>query len=353
MKKSALALAVLAALSLNTQAQAQSNVQVYGLMDAGVEYVTNAGPNGGSMTRVVSGGKNTSRWGFRGTEDLGGGLKAVFNLEGGVLLDTGAQDGTLFKRQANVGLEGSFGRVVIGRSFTTTYDLVIKFDPLGFAPNYSWATSGNATGPSKYGMTTAFDNLIKYTGQTGGFTYGATIGLGEQAGSQADGRKYAVGGSWFGGGFGVMASYEQVNGNTVVATGNRDKTTAYHLGADYKSGQWRYVAGMRGYKLESGKAATPDVRGDTYWGGITYNVQAWTLTGAVYHVNTKELPAAKDADPTMLVARAMYALSKRTDLYMVAAHAKADHGQLVGLSRDDPGFGSTQNGFTAGIQHRF
>jgi predicted porin len=353
MKKSALALAVLAALSLNTQAQAQSNVQVYGLMDAGVEYVTNASPNGGSMTRVVSGGKNTSRWGFRGTEDLGGGLKAVFNLEGGVLLDTGAQDGTLFKRQANVGLEGSFGRVVIGRSFTTTYDLVIKFDPLGFAPNYSWATSGNATGPSKYGMTTAFDNLIKYTGQTGGFTYGATIGLGEQAGSQADGRKYAVGGSWFGGGFGVMASYEQVNGNTVVATGNRDKTTAYHLGADYKSGQWRYVAGMRGYKLESGKAATPDVRGDTYWGGITYNVQAWTLTGAVYHVNTKELPAAKDADPTMLVARAMYALSKRTDLYMVAAHAKADHGQLVGLSRDDPGFGSTQNGFTAGIQHRF
>lgn len=353
MKKSALALAVLAALSLNTQAQAQSNVQVYGLMDAGVEYVTNASPNGGSMTRVVSGGKNTSRWGFRGTEDLGGGLKAVFNLEGGVLLDTGAQDGTLFKRQANVGLEGSFGRVVIGRSFTTTYDLVIKFDPLGFAPNYSWATSGNATGPSKYGMTTAFDNLIKYTGHTGGFTYGATIGLGEQANSQADGRKYAVGGSWFGGGVGVMASYEQVNGNTVAATGNRDKTTAYHLGADYKSGQWRYVAGMRGYKLESGKAATPDVRGDTYWGGITYNVQAWTLTGAVYHVNTKNLPAAKDADPTMLVARAMYALSKRTDLYMVAAHAKADHGQLVGLSRDDPGFGSTQNGFTAGIQHRF
>lgn len=353
MKKSALALAVLAAFSLNTQAQAQSNVQVYGLMDAGVEYVTNAGPNGNSMTRVVSGGKNTSRWGFRGTEDLGGGLKAVFNLEGGVLLDTGAQDGTLFKRQANVGLEGGFGRVVIGRSFTTTYDLVIKFDPLGFAPNYSWATSGNATGPSKYGMTTAFDNLIKYTGHTGGFTYGATIGLGEQANSQADGRKYAVGGSWFGGGFGVMASYEQVNGNTVATTGNRDKTTAYHLGADYKAGQWRYVAGMRGYKLESGKAATPDLRGDTYWGGITYNVQAWTLTGAVYHVNTKELPAAKDADPTMLVARAMYALSKRTDLYMVAAHAKADHGQLVGLSRDDPGFGSTQNGFTAGIQHRF
>ena len=55
----------------------------------------------------------------------------------------------------------------------------------------------------------------------------------------------------------------------------------------------------------------------------------------------------------MLVARAMYALSKRTDLYLVAAHAKADHGQLVGLSRDDPGYASTQTGITAGIQHRF
>jgi predicted porin len=353
MKKSALALAVLAALSLNTIAHAQSNVQVYGLIDAGVEHLTNAGPNGASMTRVISGGKNTSRWGFRGSEDLGGGLKAVFNLEGGILLDTGAADGALFKRQANVGLEGGFGRVVIGRSFTTTYDLVIKFDPMGFAPNYSWATSGNATGPSKYGMTTAFDNLIKYTGQTGNFTYGATIGLGEQTTGQADSRKYAVGGSWFANGFGVMAAYEQVNGNTVAATGNRDETTALHLGADFKTGPWRATAGMRRYKLESGKAATPDVRGDTYWGGLTYNVQAWTLTGAVYHVNTKNVAADKDADPTMLVARAMYALSKRTDLYMVAAHAKADHGQLAGLSRDDPGFGTTQNGFTAGIQHRF
>jgi predicted porin len=354
MKKSALALAVLAALSLNQSACAQStNVQVYGLIDAGVEAVNHAGPNDGGMVRVISGGKNTSRWGLRGSEDLGGGLKAVFNLEGGILMDTGAADGALFKRQANVGLEGAFGRVVIGRSFTTTYDLVIKFDPLGFAPNYSWATTGGATGPSKYGMTTAFDNLVKYTGHSGAFTYGATVGLGEQAGNAADARKYAVGGSWISGPIGLMASYEQVNGTTVVATGRRDQTTAYHLAADYRTGALRYTAGMRGYKLEAGKAATLDLRGDTYWGGITYVVRNVTLTGALYHINTKNLAAAKDADPTMLVARAMYALSKRTDLYLVAAHAKADHGQLVGLSRDDPGTGSTQSGITAGIQHRF
>jgi predicted porin len=352
MNRSAIAAAVLAALSIHA-AHAQSTVQVYGLIDAGVEAVNHAGPNDGGMVRVVSGGKNTSRWGLRGSEDLGGGLKAVFNLEGGVLLDTGAADGALFKRQANVGLEGGFGRVVVGRSFTTTYDLVIKFDPMGFAPNYSWATSGGATGPSKYGMTTAFDNMVKYSGTTGNFTYGASVGLGEQAGSARDGRKYSLGGAWSANGLGLMAAWEQVNGVAAAPAATRDRTTALHLAADYQSGRWRSTAGMRKYQMRSGAGPAADLRGDTYWGGLTYAVDAWTLTGVVYHINTKGLPAARDADPTMFVARAMYSLSKRTWLYLSAAHARARHGQLVGLSRDDAGSGDTQTGVTAGIQHRF
>jgi predicted porin len=353
MKKSALSLAALAALSLGTSAHAQTSVQVYGLIDAGVEYVNHANAAGDSVVKVVSGGKNTSRWGFRGSEDLGGGLKAVFGLEGGILLDTGAADGALFKRQAFVGLDGKFGRAVIGRSFTTVYDFVIKYDPMGFAPNYSWATSGAATGPSKYGMTTAFDNLIKYSGTTGEFSYGATIGLGEQAGSAADARKYAVAGAWNHGGLGLMAAYEQVNGTTVVATGNRDEARVFHLGANYKAGNFQYFAAMRGYKQEQGRANAADVRADTYWGGIVDTIGKVTLTGAVYHVNVKNVAAGTDADPTMLVLRGMYALSKRTDLYLSAAHVKGKHDQLVGLSRDDAGFGTSQTGVTAGIQHRF
>lgn len=353
MKQKVLSLAVLSAFSLAGAAHAQSNVQVYGLIDAGVEYADHANSNGNSVVRVVSGGKNTSRWGLRGTEDLGGGLKAVFGLEGGILLDTGNADGALFKRQAYVGLDGKLGRIVLGRSFTTVYDFVIKFDPLGFAPNYSWATSGAATGPSKYGMTTAFDNLIKYSGSTGAWSYGASAGLGEQAGSTADSRKYAAALSWMDKGLGVMGSIERINGNLLPATGNRDQTSAFHLAADYKTAAWRYSAGMRGYKLESGKAATADVRADTYWAGISHYVDAVTLTGAVYHVNVKNVAAGKDADPTMYVARAMYALSKRTDLYLSAAHVSGKNGQLVGLSRDDAAFGTSQTGITAGIQHRF
>lgn len=354
MKKSVLSLAVLAALAIGGAAHAQTNVQVYGLIDAGVESLNHASATQASVVKVISGGKNTSRWGLRGTEELGGGLKAVFGLEGGILLDTGGADGALFKRQAYVGLDGAFGRVIIGRSFTTTYDFVIGFDPLGYAPNYSWATSANASGPSKYGMTTAFDNLVKYSGKTGDFKYGATIGLGEQAGNSADGRKYSVAASWTGGGLGVMAAYEQINGNTLPVTFKRDETSAFHVAADYKTGDLRFTAGMRGYKLESGKAATADVRGDTYWGGVSYSIKpAITLTGAVYHVNVKNVAAGQDADPTMYVLRSLYALSKRTDLYAAAAYAKAKNGKLVSLSRDDAGFASTQAGITAGIQHRF
>lgn len=353
MKQSAFALAVLAAPFLVPSALAQDSVQVYGRLDAGVELLNHAGPEDGTMVRVVSGGKNTSRWGIRGGEDLGGGLKALFNLEGEVALDSGDTEGPLFKRQAWVGLEGKLGRVVIGRSFTTTYDLVIRFDPMGFAPHYSWATTGSATGPSKYGMTTAFDNQVKYSGRRGGFTYGASLGLGER-GDGADGRKLALGGSWFGDAAGFMAACERINGVAAGPGLARDRTRACHLGADYRSGDWRYTAAVRAYgRRPAGAPSQADLRAHTWWGGVTRVLGRVTLTGAVYHIDVRGLPAGQDADPSMLVLRAMLALSPRTDLYLSAAHARADHGLPVGLSRDDPGAAHTQGGVTAGIQHRF
>lgn len=354
MKKSSLSLAILALLGAAGGAHAQSNVQVYGLLDMGVDYATDAKAGGGSMTRVTSGGMNTSRWGLRGTEDLGGGLKAVFNLEGGILMDTGAQDGVLFKRQANVGLEGSFGRVVLGRSFTSVYDAVLPFDPMGFAPLYSWATSGPATGPSKYGFTTAFDNLIKYSVTAGDFKFGASYGAGEQSTGASDSAKFATAVTYGAGPVNLLATWERVNGNLVAATGNRDKNTVWHLGASYENGPMKLVGVVRDYKLVAGKALTADVDATTYWGGINYKTDAvTTLTGAIYHVNVKNVAAGKDADPTLYVARYRYALSKRTDLYVAAAYAKAKNGQLTGLSRDDAGFADTQRGFMTGMQHRF
>ena len=91
-----------------------------------------------------------------------------------------------------------------------------------------------------------------------------------------------------------------------------------------------------------------------YWGGVSYKTTpVITLTGVIYYQDVKNVAANLDADPIMYVARVRYALSKRTDLYVAGAYAKAKHNQLVSLSRDDAGFGDTQRGLIAGIQHRF
>ncbi|MDC8759073.1 porin [Janthinobacterium fluminis] len=351
MKKTASSLVALAALSAAFGAQAQSNVSVYGLIDAGVDNTSNAP----TSTRVSSGGMNTSRWGIRGNEDLGNGLKAVFNLEGGILLDSGNSDGVLFKRQAYVGLDGAFGRVVVGRSFTSVYDFVLPFDPMAYAPSYSWATSGNATTKQgKFGMNTAFDNLVKYTGQAGDFKFGATYGFGEQSSGAADSAKYALAATYAIGPVTLLATYEAINGNTVAPLVERDKTRTYHLGAMYSNGPLKVQAALRDYKMDPAKIGSPDVKGTMYWAGVNYqSTPAITLTGALYYQNVKNVAAGADADPIMYVARLKYALSKRTDLYVAAAYAKAKNGQLVGLSRDDAGLGGSQRGIITGIQHRF
>ena len=355
MKRTALSLAALAALATAFGAQAQSSVTVYGLLDAGIDNTSNASASKGSLTRVTSGGMNTSRWGLRGMEDLGGGLKAVFNVEGGIMIDNGSSDGVLFKRQANVGLDGAFGRVVLGRSFTSVYDFVLPFDPMAYAPSYSWATSSNATTKEgKFPMTTAFDNLVKYTGQAGDFKFGATYGFGEQSTGSADGAKFALASTYTAGPFSVLATYEKINGNTVAPLTSRDKTSAYHVGAMYNQGPLKVQAVMRDYKQDPAKPGAADIKGTMYWGGVSYQTTpAITLTGAVYYQNVKNVAANADADPIMYVGRVRYALSKRTDLYVAAAYAKAKHDLTVGLSRDDAGFGNTQRGVITGIQHRF
>jgi predicted porin len=331
-------------------AQAQSNVTVYGLVDMNAGWTSSLAHDGGNTLRVNSGGMNTSRLGFLGSEDLGGGTKVLFQLEMGIAADTGVADNPLFKRQATIGLTGRWGTVLAGRAFTTVYDFVLPYDPMGYAPMYSWAPTGNASGASKYGMTLAFDNMIKYAGKVGNLTFGASYGAGEQA-SSGDGAKGAVAANYKAGPVSVVATYERVNGNRVA--GAHDVTTAWHLGALVDTGRLKLQAAMRDYRLAPA-AAGPDVRARLYWGGANYLVTPLlTATGAVYYQDVLNVPRGTDADPVMVVGRLRYALSKRTDLYLTGAYAKARHGQLVSLARDEVGFGSTQRSVLVGMQHRF
>ena len=132
MKKSLIALAVLAA---SGAAMAQSSVTLFGIVDTNVSYldgVSNAaGTNTESKYGIGTSGNATSRLGFRGVEDLGGGLKAGFHLEGEIFGDDGNASGFNFKRRSTVSLAGGFGEVRLGRDLTPGYSKFISYDVFG------------------------------------------------------------------------------------------------------------------------------------------------------------------------------------------------------------------------------
>jgi predicted porin len=334
-----------------TDAAAQSSTRLYGIVDVAIDHVSSAKPDGGSLTRVSSGGANTSRWGIRGKEELGGGLAAVYQLEGTLLVDTGSSDGALFKRQANVGLEGQFGRVVFGRSFTTVHDLVTVYDPLALAQFYSWAVSASATGPNKYSYTTSFDNMVKYLGTFGPVQLGVNYGFGEQAGAARDSAKVALSLALRFDALSWMATWEQINGNQVVSGGRRERNTVGHVGAIYQQGAFKWTVVARQYKLVSANPLIRDVAATTSWAGVNYTLGAATLTAVLYHVNVRQVAAGADADPTMAVLSYRYALSPRFDVYTAVARSKARNGLPAGVLRDIPGYANSQRGMVVGMQY--
>src|SRR5690606_6051186 len=155
MKKSLIAAAVVAALP--AFAQAQTNVTMYGIADVSVN-VVDRGDNSRSALFVDTGGMSTSRWGVRGSEDLGGGLKAVIQLEAEVGMDTGASSAAFWQRTAQVGLQGGFGTVKLGRGYTPAFRTVGTYDALsyGLFGNMLAATAGAGQ------AMTRFSNAIMY-----------------------------------------------------------------------------------------------------------------------------------------------------------------------------------------------
>ncbi len=165
MKKTLLAVAVTTCAASGAAFAQSSNVTLYGIADAGISFQShvNGGANGsGSVTGVTSGGLSGSRWGLRGTEDLGNNLKGIFVLESGFDIDTGksAQGGRLFGRQAYVGLQGDYGAVTLGRQQNALYDLFGAYDPMALGPTYSLNSVDNQ-------FNGRADNAIKYTGKFG------------------------------------------------------------------------------------------------------------------------------------------------------------------------------------------
>ncbi len=343
-----------ALLATGGTAHAQSSVTLYGVADAGIEYlnhVPDAAKQGASLVRMTSGNIAGSRWGLRGVEDLGGGLKGVFLLEGGMVLDSGsaAQGGRLFGRRAYVGLDTPYGQVTMGRHHNLTFDLIIPFDPMLFAPKYSSFSHDSW-------LAGRVDNAVKYTGRFGALTASALYSFGidstvpngsEVPGSSRVGRDMSAGFSYDAGALRVGAVYDQLNGSSVATAGKTERRYVAAIAGDVGP-----VTIDLGYRRLVSQLLASMTRTDLFWLGANWDVgRGASLTGAVYKTNDRT--SAKD--PMSIVLSVGYRFSKRTDAYLTASYTLNKGGSALSANGYDGSVvpGENQMGAVLGLRHAF
>jgi len=365
MKLFAAAVAALAA----GGAYAQSSVTLYGVADVGVEYTNRAvAPNGttASAWRMTSGNQSGSRWGLRGVEDLGGGLKGIFNLESGFSVDTGAQSDSsrLFNRNAYVGLQNQWGTLTLGRQQTLFYDFGLVYDPMAISTRYSITSMAPE-------FASRADNAAKYVGTFGGLTVGALWSFNnngnEVPGAFTTGREYGFTAMYGAGPFSVGATYDQSNSSNVATNGQLIRRAS--VAGTYAFGPAKVYAGYRWAKAYNGAALPGAIVANTtltstnsasnlYWLGLGYQLTpALSLSGAAYFQDYRNT----SADPWQFVATADYALSKRTDLYASVSYVKNKSGSQLGVdgfnstttSQNNVLNGGNQIGAVVGVRHKF
>ena len=396
-KKSLVALAVLGVAGM---ASAQSSVTLFGVVDAGVSYYDGKTAGGAKTSKweQSTSGINSSRIGFRGTEDLGAGMAASFWLEGGIANDTGAVGGgagtggntsgvpntatVFFNRRSTVSLSGGFGEVRIGRDYTATFLNDAVFDPFG--------TNGGAT--NHLVMTRLDDlnavrasNMIGYflPGNLGGFYGQAQANFNENV--KTSGMTVSKAGRYIGGRFGyangpldVAAAYAQSTTfdlpvcPTVASCLNGTKYKIFNLGASYDLGMIKPVAEYSQVNIAKSYAsplvADTSIRRRGFMAGFTAPVGAGLIRASYSLVKDSASPSfvgVPDQKSTKLALGYVHNLSKRTALYATYAYIKDQNGAgyTVGGSgiaaasfAATPTLGSrngTSNGMDFGVRHSF
>lgn len=362
MKKSLITLAVLAAAT--NVASAQSSVTIYGLVDAGV--VSEHGGKNGSVQKIGSGVGSYSRLGFKGNEDLGNGLSAVFVLEAGFKVDDGTQDtaGSLFQRQAYVGLKSKdLGTLTLGRQYTPYY-LTISTVADPFAVGY--AGSAKNLLPTA-GSLTRTPNTINYTSPSlAGFTGEAAYSTGEQADDNLAGRQWGAAVAYKNGPLNVRAAYNTrnqdvaptlspVNGGS--GTGNSKNSI---IAANYDFGVVKAFASFGANKgnvsspYPTGAAYTtvavlPSADSRDYLIGATVPLGNGSLMASGIHKDDRE---SFNRDANQFAIGYSYNLSQRTSAYVAAAKIKNKNGAsyTVGNNTDA---GTGDRAYNIGVRHSF
>lgn len=328
MKKTTAALgAALLALSAQS-AFAQSSVTLYGLVDTALRYQTNANAQNDNLASMVEGVETPSRFGFKGTEDLGDGTQAIFKLESQINLWNGAlsNPNQLFSRNAYVGLaNNTYGTVTLGMQQTPFFEAMGNtFDPLTVADYWQDSWAYNPIGPYLFA-----NNSVKYKNTIAGLQLEGIYSFGGQPGSLGYNSMY-----------GFTAEYDIAALQTVVGFQQNDvegkKFNALNVGVTYAIlPTVKLLAGWLHYQDQTGRTdlneqqsgaptltfTSPNRIDDNFYIGSTWQATApLALTAAGYYGHARN--AAMPGDTTLGIGinysatlLAEYSLSKRTEVY--------------------------------------
>ena len=297
--KQVVALALLACGAAAAPAWAQSNVTLYGVADVYVQF----GKGNETHTTIESGGLSGSRWGLKGSEDLGSGLKALFQIESGFAIDTGSstQGGLLFGRQAFVGMSSdSAGTLTIGRQYTPHFNAVDAADPFSTGAG-SAASSGIVSVP-----VVRANNSLAYTSPKFG---PVTVSLLGAAGEQVTGAVTSADVHYAANKLDLGVTYLRQNR---FGTNTEALTTALFT-AGYDFGMLKVTGGVQSVKNATQAAATEDNRTE-YFGGVLVPVGPGTVSAGIGGGKTKNVSGTR---ATQVSLGYDHPLSKRTDLYVV------------------------------------
>lgn len=367
MKKSLVALAVLAAAGA---ASAQSSVTLFGIVDAGIAYTdaktnTATGSVKQSQYGLSNSGYNSSRLGFRGTEDLGGGLAAGFWLEAPMANDSGNAGGLTFQRRSTVSLSGGFGEVRLGRDFTPTFWNDTAFDPFG--------TNGVGSSIVNVAHSSSTDtNYVRSSNSVGYFLppnlggfygqvmYGFDENVSNNTGFQSQAGRY-VGGrfGYANGPLDIAFAYGQNKAVDTATTETKFKTA--NLGASYDLGVVKLFGELSQVRADTETAlasTSPKING--WLLGATAPVGAGLIRASVGQARYSLDGGGDDPRATKFALGYVHNLSKRTALYATVAHTSnkdgaallTSTGGLTGVSFVT-GEAKSSNGYEFGLRHSF
>jgi len=365
MKKSLLALAVAGAFS--GAAFAQSSVTVFGIVDTGFNY--SKGDGNGNVKQLTNSGLNSSRLGFRGSEDLGGGLKANFWLEAGTIAsDNGSLGGTntnnqasgatgggglTFGRRSYVGLSGGFGEIRLGREYTPMFLQITGNDPFGtngVGDTKIYATTGLSTTAAV--QTTVRDsNGINYLtpGGIGGVYAHVAYAFGEnnsQAANANDGRMIGGRLGWSGAGADVSVAYGKTD---YLQSPTQGKYTVMGIAGSYNISGIKPMAQYVKHKVDYSTGTDPE---RTDWlVGIVWSIGATDLRASINRYDVKNT----NNDGQQIAVGVVYNLSKRTALYGTYAQMdnKGTGTSFATGSVAATTLGGKTQGLDLGVRHSF